>query len=232
MTTYENRREIRLTVHPTGRGATEGTVEIILTGQDAVATRDDLRYLTPDELRVATSRIMHALNPLARRRGKLRLTGLEDLAAPVTIAGDFVIERGLPRAGGLLFTCLPRPELTRNYEDCRPERRSPLLVAGSKREILDLTLELPPGHSLLQAPEPHACHQPPLDLDFQVSRQGNKLHFRREIELQRAIIPAGTPCRQFLRQVVRLQRLENKTITLKQRQSVGRSPAGLSQPRQ
>ncbi|MBW1644734.1 MAG: DUF3857 domain-containing protein [Deltaproteobacteria bacterium] len=212
--TFTNSRQVYLTLHPTGRGYCEGSVKIILTGQDAVATRDNLRYLTPEERRVATSRIVHALSPLAKIEGELQTTGLDELDAPVTIACRFTINRGLVRAGGYRLAVLPLPELTREYEDCLPARRSPLLIGSTSREILDFTLELPPDCTLVQEPASFSYRQPPLTSEQQVSRQGNKLHISRRLQLQRAIIPLGTAYQQFLRNVTDLHRLEDKIIAL------------------
>ncbi|MEA3240729.1 MAG: DUF3857 domain-containing protein, partial [Pseudomonadota bacterium] len=99
ITSFPNRRFSKISLRPNGQGLIEGNLHTVLTGQPAINIRDRLRYLTPQELQVATSQLLHAIDPLASSNTPIKTSGIDHPGQPVTIDFTFVIPRELPFSG-------------------------------------------------------------------------------------------------------------------------------------
>ena len=216
ITFFNNRRYSKISLRPNGQGLLAGSLHMVLTGQPAISVRDQLRYLTPEELQVATSRILHGIDPLAARKGPFKTTGIDNPEQPVTIDFNFVIPRELPFAGGYYFLNLPLPTLADEYAVLREKRRNPLLITESFSDDVELQLILPPGFRFKTLPVGGKGQLDNLSWESANQIDGDSAFtWSRHINLRRGIIPADESYQQFRSTIIKLCAPENRMVMIK-----------------
>jgi hypothetical protein len=216
ITSCTNRRFSKISLQPSGQGLIKGSLHTVLTGQPAIAIRSRLRYLTPEELQVATSQVLHAIDPLASRSGPIKTTGIDDPGEPVTIDFTFIIPRELPFSGGYYFLNLPQPTLTDEYATCRQQRRNPLLIENSFIADVELDITLPKGYVFTALPATSNGQLPNLSWKSGSQVDNNtSLLWTRNINLNRGIIPADESYQQFRNAIIKLYEPESRMVIIK-----------------
>ncbi len=216
ITSCTNRRFSKISLQPNGQGLIKGRLHTVLTGQPAIAIRSRLRYLTPEELQVATSQLLHAIDPLASRSGPIKTNGIDDPKQPVTIDFTFIIPRELPFSGGYYFLNLPQPALPEEYTTCREKRRNPLLIENSFIDAIELRVILPKGYAFTTLPATSDSRLPNLSWKSGSQVDDNtSLLWSRNIKLNRGIIPADESYQQFRNTIIRLCEPENRMVIIK-----------------
>jgi hypothetical protein len=217
ITSCTNRRFSKISLRPSGRGLIKGNLHTVLTGQPAIAIRSRLRYLTPEELEVATTQLLHAIDPLATINNPLTTTGIDDPGQPVTIAVSFTIPRELPFAGGYYFFNLPQPALPEEYITCRENRRNPLLIENNFSDDIELNIILPKGYTFTTAPTASNSQLPNLSWKSESHQvdDNTSLLWSRNIKLDRGIIPADESYQQFRNTIIKLYEPESRMVIIK-----------------
>ena len=216
ITSFPNRRASTICLRPNGQGLIAGSLHTVLTGEPAIAIRNRLRYLTPEELQVATSQLLHAIDPLARRKGPFKTSGIDDPGQAVTISFDFTIPMEIPFSGGYYFLNLPRPALPDEYTTCRRKRRNPLLIKDNFIADLELEITLPKGYVFATLPAGSKGRM--ADISWKsdsLSTGSTSLKWSRNIELNRGIIPADERYQQFRDAIIKLYEPENRMVVIK-----------------
>ncbi len=216
ITTFGNRRASRISLRTNGQGSIEGSLHTVLSGQPAIAIREQLRYLTPQEMQVTTSRILHTIDPLAVLNGPFTTTGIDTPGQPVTIDFNFTIPRELAFAGGSYFLNLPTPALPEEYTSCREQRRNPLLIDKDFTDEVELQLILPPGFTFKALPVAGSGQL--ANLSWKSISQVNKkrtLRWSRSIKLVRGVIHTGEAYRQFRQAAISLYQPESRMVMIR-----------------
>jgi len=216
ITSYTNRRSSTITLRPNGQGLIEGNLHTVLTGQPAIAIRSRLRYLTPAELQVATSQLLHTIDPLASRSGPIKTNGIDNPGQPVTINFTFMIPQELPFAGGYYFLNLPQPALPGEYITCRQQRRNPMLIENSFIDTIKLRVILPKDNNFTALPASSNGWLP--NLSWKSGNQvddNTSLLWSRNIKLNRGIIPADESYQQFRNAIIKLYEPESHMVIIK-----------------
>lgn len=214
-TTFSNRRFSKINLKTDGQGIIEGHLHTVVTGQPAITIRNQLRYLTPEERLVATSRILHTIDPLASLRGPFITTGIDNPEQPVTIDFSFTIPRELSFAGGYYFLNLPIPALPDDYATCREDRHNPLLIENNFSDDLELSIGLPKGSAFTQFPADNDIHLGNLAWKSGSHQNGTSLTWTRNITLKRGIIPADGSYQQFRQAIITLYEPQSRMVMIK-----------------
>lgn len=216
ITSFPNRRSSKIRLRPNGRGLITGSLHTVLTGEPAIAIRNQLRYLTPEELQVARSKILHAIDPLARRKGPFKTSGIDDPKQPVTIDFDFTIPMEMPFSGGYYFLHLPRPALPDEYTTCREKRRNPLLIENNLIADLELEITLPKGYVFTTLPAASKGRMANISWKSGSLPTGTTSRkWNRTVELDRGIIPADEGYRHFRDAIIKLWEPESRMVVIK-----------------
>ncbi|NIA19128.1 MAG: DUF3857 domain-containing protein, partial [Xanthomonadaceae bacterium] len=216
ITSCTNRRSSTISLQANGQGLLDGSLHTVLTGQPAIAIRSRLRYLTPEELQVATAQLLHAIDPLASINNPLTTTGIDNPGQPVTIAVTFSIPRELPFAGGYYFLNLPQPALPEEYITCRENRRNPLLIDNNFSDDIELNIILPKGYTFITVPTASNSQLP--NLSWKSTSQttdGTSLVWSRSIKLNPGIVPADENYQQFRKEMIKLYEPESRMVIIK-----------------
>ncbi len=216
ITSFPNLRSSKISLRPNGQGLIEGSLHTVLTGEPAIAIRNRLRYLTPEELQVATSQFLHSIDPLASRNSPFETSGIDDPGQPVTIDFTFKIPTEMPFSGGYYFFNLPLPALPDEYSTCREKRRNPLLIKNNFIDDIKLNLVLPKGDSIAALPGTSDGRLSNLSWKSTSRVMDNaSLTWTRNIKLNRGIIPADESYQQFRNDIIKLYEPKNRMVIIK-----------------
>ena len=216
ITTFSSRRTSHITLRSNGQGSIEGSLHAVLSGRPAIAIREQLRYLTPAEMQVATSQVLHTIDPLAVLNGPFKTTGIDTPGRPVTIDFDFTIPRELAFAGGSYFLNLPTPALPEEYTGCREQRRNPLLIDADFTDEVEVQMVLPPGFTFKALPA--AGNGQLTNLVWKSAsrvKNATTLTWARNITLTHGVVQAGEAYRQFREAMIKLYQPENRMVMIK-----------------
>ncbi|MEA3240132.1 MAG: hypothetical protein U9P37_00915, partial [Pseudomonadota bacterium] len=168
------------------------------------------------ELQVATSQLLHAIDPLASSNTPIKTSGIDHPGQPVTIDFTFIIPMELPFSGGYYFLNLPQAALPDEYTTCREKRRNPLLIENNFIAEVELDITLPKGYVFTTFPA---------SSDGQLSNLSWKsasrvlddtsLTWTRNINLSRGIIPADESYQQFRNAMIKLCKPESRMVIIK-----------------
>lgn len=214
-TTFNNHRSTKISLRTDGQGIIEGDLHTVLTGQPAIAIRNQLRYLTPEERLVASRRILHTIDPLASLQGLFKTTGIDNPGQPITIDFSFTIPRELSFAGGYYFLNLPLPSLPDDYATCRENRRNPLLIENNFSDEVELSIRLPKGSAFKQFPADNDGQLNNLAWESGSHQNGTSLTWTRNITLKRGIIPVNEAYRQFRNAIGKLYEPQSRMVMVR-----------------
>jgi hypothetical protein len=212
---YPNRTLSRYSFTPTDAFNLEGSFTIKMEGKQAIEARSWLRYKTPGELRIAASQILHDIDPLAQPMGKIQREGLNTLAAPVILKGNFSIPAQFPESGDFTFIPLDKPDLPMELEALLETRLGPFMVSKDFTMDDEERIVLPDGMKTRYLPSASRGTLKLMNWSLKINLSKNAIAVHRIIHLKRGILYPGTEeYQEFIGVVRHLYLPSNRLIVL------------------
>ncbi len=189
---YLNRSVTHLTLISTPSFTLQGRFVLRSEGAQAVAIRGWLRYKTRDEWRIASSQILHDIDPIAQPTRSIVKKGLNTLTAPVILMGQFLIPCQFPTLREWSIIPVAKPDIPDSLETLLETRRGPLMIPTDYEEIMEENITLPADFRPCHLPAPLKGSMKVMVWDYHVTSQKNHLLIHRTVHLRRGILYPGT----------------------------------------
>jgi hypothetical protein len=195
----------------------KGKFRLTLEGDIASGWRLEWRDLSPGERKVATSQLLHELNPTAHGNGPLEISNLRDDCNPLILSGTFSIRNPfatLDTEEEVIFP-LNAPNFTRPYPTLLTTRSRPLAIPDNLINNHRVIIKLPENLRPTLLPEPGRGILTRLNWTVATSYdpRTRTLTYTRELIQKRGLLDSSDPeYRSFLETIRSLYRADNLGI--------------------
>ncbi len=198
-----------------------GEFRLVLSGEMASGMRLRWRDLSPGEREIATSQMLHDLNPTAQATGPLKITGLRDDRRPLVMSGGFTIANLFATRDNRKELILPlnAPAFARPYQTLLTSRTRPVAIPENLVSSNRIVIKLPADLQPLRRPNNEGGELTRLGwkIESGYDPQTRTLTYSREIVQKRGLLKNSDPeYAAFLTAVRNLNRADNLGIVLEQ----------------
>ncbi len=175
-----------------------GQLKLTLKGSAATSWRAQWRDLSPPEREIATSQLLHQINPQASSLSPLTIKGLKDDQQDLVFTSNFKIKNlfTLPadKTSNFLLP-LKTADFPHPYQSLLKSRQQPLVITNNLTIIDQTTLNLPDNYQIINLPTTGHENLPQLQwhVDYELDKNQKNLIYVRRIELQRGVINPKSP---------------------------------------
>ena len=175
-----------------------GQLKLTLKGSAATPWRAQWRDLSPPEREIATSQLLHQINPQASSLSPLTIKGLKDDQQDLIFSCNFKIKNlfaGLADKTSNFLLPLKTPDFPHTYQSLLKSRQQPLVIDNNLTIIDQTTLNLPDNYQIINLPTTGHENLPQLQwhVDYELDKSKKILTYERRIELQRGMISPKSP---------------------------------------
>ena len=175
-----------------------GQLKLTLKGSAATSWREQWRDLSPPEREIATSQLLHQINPQASSLSPLTIKGLKDDQQDLIFNCEFKVKNlfalSTDKTSNLLLP-LKTPDFPDHYQSLLKNRQQPLAISNNLTIIDKTTLNLTDNYQITILPTTGHKNLPQLQwrVDYELDKSKKCLTYNRQIELQRGMISTENP---------------------------------------
>jgi len=214
------RSESEITYRISAKHQVKGEFLLVLRGEMASGMRLRWRDLSPGERRIATSQMLHDLNPTAQAAGPLKITGLKDDRKPLIMSGGFTIANLFATRSDRTEIIFPlnAPVFARPYQTLLTSRTRPLAIPDNLTTSNRVIIKLPENLQPTRFPANERGELAHLDwaIETTYNPKTRTLTYNRTITQKRGLLKNSDPeYPAFLAAVRNLSRADNLGIFFK-----------------